>query len=498
MPWSCAHYTQLAVDALEDDAFQHVMVLDCERIVKEWPRESASRNLGPVAKPVTRIMQKLNPSSCTLAAFGPRSVQALLKLVAHKALPETTERLILGHYDLRGLPAHLRQLFNASSQPLVGAGVAITVVTDDAGCGDSGWSDIAAGFASAPTFLSVDERARGALARNEFRGLIEHLRRQRGGAGGGVGGTGGGGWKGVDGEDKACMLVEVEFNISWKTKQVQQTINFISEFHPSAILSASAGQGTGQDERAGGSEEVEEVQEAGVSMVSESDDRNAGGQEGCATQGVVGGEGTGGGKMARKLDIHLLCPGEAVQGLVCMVVGKESAANRGLFKCQVCDASGSITCLYTAEVRRGGKVFGAGKGTVLSLAGHVVSAQGRMLLMVSAADFPAAKVKTFESSADGYGHMINAAHPNNQSARPQCFAVLLLRGSKCVLARSLASPPAWPGNRLPQARAKARESGPEAAISAVCQQLDLDKEEFYFRGDLPPVVYFRTLLSWEV
>jgi len=81
---------------------------------------------------------------------------------------------------------------------------------------------------------------------------------------------------------------------------------------------------------------------------------------------------------------------------------------------QVCDHSGSITCLYTANVRRGGKTFGAGKGTVLSLTGHVVCAQGRMLFMVSAVDFPAAKVKTFESSEDGYGHVINASHPNNQ------------------------------------------------------------------------------------
>ena len=109
------------MDALEHDAFQHVMVLDCERILKEWPRESASRTLGPVAKPVTRVLTKLNPSACTLAAFGPRSVQTLLKLVAHKALPETTERLVLGHCDLRGLPSHLRQVLTASSQPLVGA-----------------------------------------------------------------------------------------------------------------------------------------------------------------------------------------------------------------------------------------------------------------------------------------------------------------------------------------------------------------------------------------
>jgi len=40
------------------------------------------------------------------------------------------ERLVFGDCNMRALPAQLRQLLNGS-EPLVGADVAVTVVTDD-------------------------------------------------------------------------------------------------------------------------------------------------------------------------------------------------------------------------------------------------------------------------------------------------------------------------------------------------------------------------------
>ena len=245
VPAACTYYAPLAVEALKDEAFQHVMVVDCERIVKDWPREAASRTLGPVAKPVTRVLQKLNPSACTLAAFGPRSVHTLLKLAAHKALPETTERLVLFGCNMRGLPAHLRQVLTGSPEPLVGDHVAITILDDGAG-GDSGWSDIAAGFAAAPTFESLQGRGSGVEERRHI-GCILHG--QRLGAGMRVprhNRAPGGVREGEDEEDEEdedetmCRVVEVEFNISWKTKHVHQTVNLINEFLPSSLLSAPA------------------------------------------------------------------------------------------------------------------------------------------------------------------------------------------------------------------------------------------------------------------
>ena len=44
---------------------------------------------------------------------------------------------------------------------------------------------------------------------------------------------------------------------------------------------------------------------------------------------------------------------------------------------------------------------------------------------------------------DGYGGALSLSHPSNLSARPRSYGILLMRGSKCVLVRSLASPPAW-------------------------------------------------------
>ena len=48
MPSSCVQYAPLAAEALKNEAFSTVMIVDAQRLVKEWPREAASRTLGPV------------------------------------------------------------------------------------------------------------------------------------------------------------------------------------------------------------------------------------------------------------------------------------------------------------------------------------------------------------------------------------------------------------------------------------------------------------------
>jgi len=52
-----------------------------------------------------------------------------------------------------------------------------------------------------------------------------------------------------------------------------------------------------------------------------------------------GGEGAGCGRVGRRLAVHQLCPGETVEELMCIVVGKESRASAGVFKCLVGDAT---------------------------------------------------------------------------------------------------------------------------------------------------------------
>jgi hypothetical protein len=48
-----------------------VFVADCSLLMREWPREASSRGLGPVLKPVARLLTKLNPSGVSLFAQVP-------------------------------------------------------------------------------------------------------------------------------------------------------------------------------------------------------------------------------------------------------------------------------------------------------------------------------------------------------------------------------------------------------------------------------------------
>jgi len=60
-----------------------------------------------------------------------------------------------------------------------------------------------------------------------------------------------------------------------------------------------------------------------------------GGVAGKVEGGGGGGGGGGGVKVGRKLSVHQLVAGEVVEGMMCVVVGKESVASKGVFKCLV-------------------------------------------------------------------------------------------------------------------------------------------------------------------
>ena len=51
-----------------------------------------------------------------------------------------------------------------------------------------------------------------------------------------------------------------------------------------------------------------------------------------------------------------------------------------------------------------------------------------------------------------------------------CAGALILRGNRCVLVRSLESPPEWPGMRLPFVELDGVESAVEGAIRAASEQ----------------------------
>ncbi len=69
---------------------------------------------------------------------------------------------------------------------------------------------------------------------------------------------------------------------------------------------------------------------------------------------------------------------------------------------------------------------------------------------------------------------------------------LVLRGSRCVLARSLSDPPAWRGMRIPSVLPRDGESAHDAAVRAASEFCDIDGEtEVVHLPAVPPAVIYR-------
>ena len=74
-------------------------------------------------------------------------------------------------------------------------------------------------------------------------------------------------------------------------------------------------------------------------------------------------------------------------------------------------------------------------------------------------------------------------------------AALVVRGGRCILARSLQTPKAWEGMRLPSAPAVAGEDAVSGARRAIAAQLDIDiadqAEQMAPIPNLPPLMLYR-------
>ena len=68
---------------------------------------------------------------------------------------------------------------------------------------------------------------------------------------------------------------------------------------------------------------------------------------------------------------------------------------------------------------------------------------------------------------------------------------LVLRGNRCVLVRSLAAPPEWPGMRLPYVELAAGESSLDGAVRAASEYCDIDgPAELEVLPHIPPAVLY--------
>ena len=72
-----------------------------------------------------------------------------------------------------------------------------------------------------------------------------------------------------------------------------------------------------------------------------------------------------------------------------------------------------------------------------------------------------------------------------------CVGALVLRGNRCVLVRSLASPPLWSGMRLPYVELDTDESAVDGALRAVSEHCDIDgPSELELLPHVPPAVLY--------
>jgi len=307
------------------------------------------------------------------------------------------------------------------------------------------------------------------------------------------------------------VAVEVDFSINGRTKQVQQTVGRTWTLNLSGDVSAAGASCASQDatpdtaeaegaEGAGGLEVDDGPLERGLASA----DRGPG--EGGGTR-VCGMRGKG---------LQWVRPGDDCE-VDCVVLGKvkEVGGSGDLKAVTVGDASGCITaraiplcitatggaCAPRHQVQVAVDRAGPGqvlfpqelegavcKGACVRLRGRAVSRRGTLVLMLERAS--RTRSRTLEDKVDGYGAAVSLAHPSSLSARVRSFGCILLRGSKCVLVRSLTSPPEWESVRLPRATARGAETGEETATRAVTTQCDLNPQEFWVTPDVPPVVCY--------
>ena len=61
-------FVPVAAEALNDSPLDVVYFIDISAAMKELPAEGASQGLGPISKPLSRVLAKLNVQECTLVA----------------------------------------------------------------------------------------------------------------------------------------------------------------------------------------------------------------------------------------------------------------------------------------------------------------------------------------------------------------------------------------------------------------------------------------------
>ena len=152
------------------------------------------------------------------------------------------------------------------------------------------------------------------------------------------------------------------------------------------------------------------------------------------------------------------------------------------------DPFGTVEVVITGEENL--QVF---KGQVLQLSGKVVSHRGVLHIVVQAKGLKVAPTSAAEHLGRSWfaSEYVSAVHPNARSGPKRSYGVLPIRGSKCLLARSIEKKKRWKGVCIPPVPASMEETAMGAATRALCDTCDLDPDQFYILQDIAPAVFYK-------
>lgn len=182
-----------------------------------------------------------------------------------------------------------------------------------------------------------------------------------------------------------------------------------------------------------------------------------------------------------------LAPGGAFTGLV-LTITKILLQKGVTTKVLGTDPFGTVEVVITGDENPQ-----VSQGQVLQLSGKVVSHRGVLHIVVQAKTLKPAPQTAAQYLGRSWfaGEYLSAAHPNAISGPSRSYGILLIRGSKCLLARSIEKKKRWNGLCIPHAPASIEETGIGAATRALCDTCDLDPDQFYVTQDVAPAVFYK-------
>ncbi|CAE8637800.1 unnamed protein product [Polarella glacialis] len=249
-------------------------------------------------------------------------------------------------------------------------------------------------------------------------------------------------------------FVSVEFDIHRKSKQlVQDAANITSQVArlfvaPRVVAPASGG---GFEATAAAAAAPVPVPAEVLALLEASPSNSA-----AAVQGVAS---------------HHLVAGMSFSGLVVQVFS--CTADGDALRAELADAHGCVDGLFPKSLQSV-----ATRGRFLSLSGQVVTVEGRLLVVASSGE-------PHRGLRDGYQPAQQGAR--NVSEWPRRFGCLVLRGRKCVLARSNEQK-----LYIPADEAHTHETAEQAATRALAEACDIFPEEIALLQNVAPVIVYES------